>query len=112
MVIGQTRFCAVTCPLSRDGILEASINDISAIHNGCNLWLPRDPDLNSNSRWLAYALATTSHQTGERMMPVCEKAGGTGHLDDESKPPNAKIDYGCSYVQLTWDAQHNEGATT
>lgn len=72
-----------------------------------------------DDRWLAYALATTFHETGFTMQPIRER-GGTSYFfrmyDPQSPQPNraklAKkmgalpgdgvIFYGRGFVQLTW----------
>lgn len=74
-------------------------------------------------RWLAYALATTRHETADTMRPISEY-GGMGYFarmyDPQStlpgraamakrmgaKPGDGVIFYGRGYVQLTWRANY------
>ncbi len=70
-----------------------------------------------DDRWLAYALATTHHETGFTMQPIQEKGGNeykrrlydiTGEKPERAKKmgnttPGDGIKYaGAGYVQLTW----------
>jgi putative chitinase len=56
----------------------------------------------SDDRWLAYALATTFHETAFTMQPIEEYGKGKGHDYGEPDPQTGKAYYGRGFVQLTW----------
>jgi len=54
-------------------------------------------------RWLAYALATTAHETGFVMAPIREYGLGKGMAYGVEDPPGSgNVFYGRGFVQLTW----------
>lgn len=53
-------------------------------------------------RHLAYALATTYHETAQRMWPIEEYGKGSGHEYGKKDPQTGQTYYGRGYVQLTW----------
>ena len=53
-------------------------------------------------RWLAYALATTQHETGATMRPIEEWGKGEGRLYGSRDAETGHVYYGRGYVQLTW----------
>ena len=53
-------------------------------------------------RWLAYALATTAHETGFEMMPIEEYGKGEGMEYGKKDPETGQTYYGRGFVQLTW----------
>ena len=57
-------------------------------------------------RWLAYALATTAHETGMEMLPIEEYGKGKGQPYGEPDPITGECYYGRGYVQLTWDSNY------
>lgn len=66
-------------------------------------WSQNDP------RWLAYALATTHHETGKTMQPIEEWGKGRGHaygkrlkMSGVAYNDTENIFYGRGDVQLTW----------
>jgi putative chitinase len=56
----------------------------------------------SDDRWLAYALATTFHETAFTMQPIEEVGHGRGHSYGDADPETGKRYYGRGFVQLTW----------
>ena len=102
MTIERTHFFATVRPLFRNGLSQTQVDGMAAILDGWEAWLPGNPDLSPNTRWLAYALATTFHETGEQMVPIREYGEGRGRPYGDPQP-NGKIYYGRGYVQLTWD---------
>lgn len=63
----------------------------------------------NDDRWLAYALATTHHETDRTMQPIEEYGKGRGKkygyrtkLSGKAYTDTANIFYGRGYVQLTW----------
>ena len=53
-------------------------------------------------RWLAYALATTAHETAFEMQPIEEYGKGEGSDYGNPDPETGQTYYGRGYVQLTW----------
>lgn len=62
----------------------------------------------TDTRWLAYGMATSYHETGRAMYPVREGDLGKGHPYGVPSKYNGQIAYGRGDVQLTWatDAEH------
>lgn len=67
---------------------------------GCNLILDECERRHWDTRWIAYALATTYHETAHTMQPVPENGRGAGKA--YGVIINGKVYYGRGYVQLTW----------
>jgi putative chitinase len=55
-----------------------------------------------DERWLAYMLATTFHETAEKMWPIEEYGRGAGHPYGKPDPDTGETYYGRGFVQLTW----------
>lgn len=53
-------------------------------------------------RWLAYALATTLHETASTMWPIEEYGKGKGMKYGAPDPETGQTYYGRGFVQLTW----------
>lgn len=53
-------------------------------------------------RWLAYMLATTYHETSQKMWPIEEYGKGSGMSYGVPDPQTGQTYYGRGYVQLTW----------
>jgi putative chitinase len=53
-------------------------------------------------RWLAYALATTMHETASTMWPIEEYGKGKGMKYGTKDPETGQTYYGRGFVQLTW----------
>jgi hypothetical protein len=53
-------------------------------------------------RWLAYALATTLHETASTCWPIEEYGKGSGQPYGQKDPETGQTYYGRGYVQLTW----------
>lgn len=70
---------------------------LAAFEQDYNLW-----DL----RWLAYALATTFHETSQEMQPIEEYGKGGGQPYGKPDPTTGQAYYGRGYVQLTWDSNY------
>jgi putative chitinase len=58
--------------------------------------------LNDDLRHLAYMLATTFHETSQRMWPIEEYGKGAGHEYGKPDPQTKQAYYGRGFVQLTW----------
>jgi hypothetical protein len=62
----------------------------------------------NDPRFLAYALATTMHETASTCWPVEEYGKGSGQPYGQKDPETGQTYYGRGYVQLTWrDNYHN-----
>lgn len=55
-----------------------------------------------DTRWLAYSLATTFHETAATMQPVEEYGKGEGQPYGVPDPETGQTYYGRGFVQLTW----------
>lgn len=55
-----------------------------------------------DDRWLAYALATTFHETDRTMQPIREYGRGKGKRYGKPHPVTGQVYYGRGDVQLTW----------
>ena len=55
-----------------------------------------------DTRWLAYMLATTFHETAKTIQPIHEYGRGKGKKYGNPDPVTHKIYYGRGFVQLTW----------
>lgn len=62
-------------------------------------------------RWLAYALATTYHETSKKMWPIEEYGKGSGQPYGEVDPKTGEAYYGRGYVQLTWADNYKKADT-
>jgi len=58
--------------------------------------------LSDDLRWLAYALATTLHETASEMLPIEEYGKGAGMKYGTPDPTTKQIYYGRGFVQCTW----------
>lgn len=64
----------------------------------------------SNSQcWLAYALATTFHETAYLMVPIEEFGKGKGKPYGKPVGPYNEKYYGRGHVQLTWESNYKKG---
>jgi putative chitinase len=61
-------------------------------------------------RWLAYALATSKHETASTMWPVEEYGKGSGHEYGKPVKETGKAYYGRGDVQLTWDYNYKNAS--
>ena len=57
-------------------------------------------------RWVAYAFATSFHETGAKMWPVSEIGKGEGHDYGKPDPKTGQTYYGRGDVQLTWSTNY------
>lgn len=75
--------------------------------DGLNAILTAAPE-GIDRRWLAYALATTHHETARTMRPIREYGRGAGRRYGEPDPETGHIYYGRGYVQLTWRTNYEK----
>ena len=59
--------------------------------------------------WLAYALATTFHETGQAMTPLEEVGKGSGKPYGKPVGVHQECYYGRGHVQLTWEDNYKKG---
>ena len=59
-----------------------------------------------DDRWLAYALATTYHETDQHMQPIQEYGKGRGRPYGKPDPKTGQAYYGRGFVQLTWERNY------
>ncbi|MEA2834096.1 MAG: hypothetical protein QOG66_2298 [Methylobacteriaceae bacterium] len=64
-----------------------------------------------DDRWLAYALATTFHETAFTMQPIEEIGHGRGRPYGEPDPETGQTYYGRGFVQLTWKNNYQKLGT-
>jgi hypothetical protein len=76
---------------------EGQINGQEAILNGWETYLDSE-----DTRWLAYMLATTYHETSQEMLPIEEYGKGQGMEYGKPDPETGQTYYGRGFVQLTW----------
>ena len=63
-----------------------------------------------DSRWLAYMLATTFHETARTMQPISEYGKGKGRTYGLPDPITGQCYYGRGLVQLTWKTNYQKMA--
>ena len=61
-------------------------------------------------RWLAYMLATTYHETANKMWPIEEFGKGAGHSYGNPDPETGESYFGRGYVQLTWKENYDKAS--
>jgi hypothetical protein len=59
-----------------------------------------------DTRWLAYMLATTYHETAQEMMPIKEYGEGAGQPYGETDPETGQAYFGRGFVMLTWKSNY------
>jgi len=62
----------------------------------------RDHYMGMDPRWLSYPLATSYHETSQKMWPIEEYGKGSGKPYGVPDPTTGKTYYGRGDVQLTW----------
>lgn len=89
----KTYFDLVRADPFKGSMTQAQVDGQKAILSG---W-ERDHTRSADLRWLAYMLATTYHETAQKMQPIIEY-GGESYLKSKPYYPY----YGRGFVQLTW----------
>ena len=64
----------------------------------------------SDTRWLAYMLATTFHETAYQMWPIEEYGKGSGRYYGTPDPETGEIYYGRGFVQLTLKENYDKAS--
>jgi putative chitinase len=80
---------------------QSQVDGMSAILDGWEAKYATDDD-----RWLAYALATTYHETDQHMQPIDEYSKGRGMPYGKVDPSTGQTYYGRGFVQLTWERNY------
>jgi putative chitinase len=80
-----------------NNLRQSQVDGINAILDGWEAKYAVDDD-----RWLAYALATTYHETDQHMQPIEEYGKGRGLPYGKVDPTTGQVYYGRGFVQLTW----------
>lgn len=93
----EVYFNLVRGPLFGGSMTEGQVIGQEAI---LLVWETRLPA--QDLRHLAYALATTKHETANEMLPIEEYGYGKGHSYGEVDPETEQTYYGRGFVQLTW----------
>jgi putative chitinase len=97
MINRQFFFDHVRANLFDGHMQQSQVNGMTAILDYWESKLSDDDD-----RWLAYALATTFHETAFTMQPIEEFGKGRGHPYGKPDPKTGQTYYGRGFVQLTW----------
>jgi hypothetical protein len=93
----EVYFDAVRASLFNGALVQSQVKGQEAILDG---W-EANP-LSNDLRHLAYALATTLHETASTMQPIEEYGRGKGKEYGTVDPETKQIYYGRGFVQLTW----------
>jgi putative chitinase len=80
---------------------QSQVDGMNAILDGWEAKYTADDD-----RWLAYALATTYHETDQHMQPINEYGKGRGRPYGKVDPTTGQVYYGRGFVQLTWERNY------
>jgi hypothetical protein len=80
---------------------QSQVDGMNAILDGWEAKYTADDD-----RWLAYALATTYHETDQHMQPIDEYGKGRGRPYGKADPRTGQVYYGRGFVQLTWERNY------
>jgi putative chitinase len=80
---------------------QPQVDGMNAILDGWEAKYTADDD-----RWLAYALATTYHETDQHMQPINEYGKGRGMPYGKADPTTGQVYYGRGFVQLTWERNY------
>lgn len=62
----------------------------------------------TDTRWLAYMLATTWHETARTMQPIEEYGKGRGYKYGKPDSVSGHVYYGRGFVQLTWSYNYKK----
>jgi predicted chitinase len=94
-------FTQVRRTMFSNNLKQSQVDGINAILDG---WEAKYPT--SDDRWLAYALATTYHETDQHMQPIEEYGKGRGMPYGKPDPTTGQVYYGRGFVQLTWERNY------
>lgn len=93
-----TFFNSVRASLFSNKLSQKQVEGMSAILGEFERRNPGAADM----RFLAYALATTYHETSKEMQPIEEYGKGKGMAYGKMDPETKQTYYGRGFVQLTW----------
>jgi putative chitinase len=94
-------FTHVRRMLFSNNLQQSQVDGMNAILDGWEAKYTADDD-----RWLAYALATTYHETDQHMQPIDEYGRGRGMPYGKADPTTGQVYYGRGFVQLTWERNY------
>jgi predicted chitinase len=94
-------FTQVRRTLFANNLRQSQVDGINALLDGWEAKYAQDDD-----RWLAYALATTYHETDQTMQPIEEYGKGRGLPYGKPDPSTGQTYYGRGFVQLTWERNY------
>jgi glycosyl hydrolase family 19 (putative chitinase) len=94
-------FTQVRRTLFSNNLKQTQVDGINAILDGWEAKYEAEDD-----RWLAYALATTYHETDQHMQPIEEYGKGRGMPYGKPDPTTGQVYYGRGFVQLTWERNY------
>jgi putative chitinase len=94
-------FAQVRRTLFSNTLRQSQVDGLNAILDEWEAKYAADDD-----RWLAYALATTYHETDQQMQPIEEYGKGRGTQYGKADPSTGQIYYGRGFVQLTWERNY------
>ena len=94
-------FTQIRRTMFSNDLKQSQVDGINAILDG---WEAKYPT--SDDRWLAYAFATTYHETDQHMQPIEEYGKGRGLPYGKPDPTTGKVYYGRGFVQLTWERNY------
>jgi putative chitinase len=84
--------------LFRKAFTQEQVDGINAILDIWNITYPA-----SDTRFVAYTLGTTYHETAQQMKPINEFGKGAGRPYGKPAGLYDRVYYGRGFVQLTWD---------
>lgn len=102
----KTFFDAVRKPLFQGSMTQQQVDGMSF---KLAVWEKRHNGL--DVRWLAYALATSKHETASAMWPIEEYGKGSGQPYGKPVKETGFAYYGRGDVQLTWDYNYKSATS-
>jgi hypothetical protein len=90
-------FTQIRRSLFSGSLRQSQVDGLNTILDGWEAQYAADDD-----RWLAYALATTYHETDQTIQPIEEYGKGKGHPYGKPDSVTGKTYFGRGFVQLTW----------
>jgi putative chitinase len=96
MTLINRRFFFTQVRRMSNDLRQSQVDGMNAILDEWEAKYATDDD-----RWLAYALATTYHETDQQMQPTEEYGKGRGMAYGKPDPTTGQVYYGRGFVQLT-----------
>jgi len=105
LIFNRTIYFDKVRPLFGGKLTQGQVDGQEAI---LSRWETEPPS--KDLRHLAYALATTKHETASEMLPIEEYGKGSGMEYGKKDPETGQTYYGRGYVQLTWRDNYKRAA--